>query len=90
MEVIKSERGGSKLCYEGYMYTKKGTNKTTLRRECSSRRGFDCLGAAVTDLQVRSGLQLFICYLFKPEYTPICFTVCNKHQYIALYGMIQN
>ncbi len=67
MDVIRSERGGAKLCYEGFMYTKKGTNKTTLRWECAKRRAFDCLGAAVTDLQVCSVLQLFICYLFQPE-----------------------
>ena len=45
MEITTSIRGGQKLCFE---YTKKETNKKTLRWECSQRRSGSCKGAVVT------------------------------------------
>ena len=35
MEIIGNERGGSKLCFEGYMYTKKYASANRVRWECS-------------------------------------------------------
>ncbi|XP_041372748.1 uncharacterized protein LOC121386019 [Gigantopelta aegis] len=58
MEMITSNRGCPKLCYEGHSYTKNGTNKTTLRWECSQRRTRSCKGAVVTDLQVENVLRV--------------------------------
>ena len=48
----KSIRGGSKLCNNGYCYTKKKTTKTTVRWECSKKRSVQCHGSVATDLAV--------------------------------------
>ena len=52
MELIRNERGGQKLCHNGFMYTKKKTSTHTIRWECSKRRALNCLGAVTTDLQI--------------------------------------
>lgn len=57
METIPNSKGGVKLCHDGYMFTKKGTNKTTIRWECSKRRAMSCKGAIVTDLQIERVLS---------------------------------
>ena len=38
MEITTSIRGGQKLSFQCHAYTKKGTNKITLRWECSHHR----------------------------------------------------
>ncbi|WAQ98444.1 hypothetical protein MAR_022817 [Mya arenaria] len=57
MELIKNNSGGLKLCLNGYMYTKKNTKKTSIRWECSQKRGLDCLGAVNTDIEVQTVLS---------------------------------
>lgn len=52
MEIIKSGKGGEKLCYNGYMYTKKSTSSTRIRWECSQRIAKKCKGAVSTTLEV--------------------------------------
>ena len=54
MEIIKNNKGGVKVCNEGYTHThtKKCINKSAIRWECSQRRSQSCKGALVTDLQV--------------------------------------
>lgn len=42
------------MCCDGYMYTKKNTKNTSIRWECSQKRGLDCLGAINTNLEVQS------------------------------------
>jgi hypothetical protein len=37
MEIIKNNRGGDKLCLDGYTYTKKNTKKNSIGWECSER-----------------------------------------------------
>ncbi|KAK2155410.1 hypothetical protein LSH36_241g04007 [Paralvinella palmiformis] len=51
-------RGCLNLCYEGHSYTKKGTNKSTLRRECSQHRTRSCNRAIFIDLEVESALPV--------------------------------
>ena len=52
MEIIKNNRGGQKLCINGFTYTKQFTRKTYIRWECSHRRLFNCNGSVTTDLAV--------------------------------------
>ena len=51
-EILKNNRGGVKICYEGYMYTKKLQTKTRMTWECSQRRAFRCTGSLTTDKDV--------------------------------------
>ncbi|CAG2245736.1 unnamed protein product [Mytilus edulis] len=51
MEVIKSNKGGSKLCYQGYMYTKHTTRKTVQWWKCVKRSSTACKGSITTSLQ---------------------------------------
>ena len=50
MEVIKNNKGGSKLCAEGYVYTKKSSSSARVRWECSQKNVFFCKNCAYTDL----------------------------------------
>ena len=52
MELIQNNKGGEKLCHDGYMYTKKSVSKTTKRWECARRKAFNCSGKIVTNLDV--------------------------------------
>ena len=52
MEIVKNNKGGSKLCFEGYTYTKKSISKTTIQWECSQRKAYVCKGKVTTDSQV--------------------------------------
>ena len=51
MENIPSNRGGSKLCYLGYMYTKHATRKTNQWWKCVKRSSIGCRGNLSTTLQ---------------------------------------
>jgi len=46
-------RGGLRLCYGGYSYTKKAEKKNRIRWECSQRKPQQCKGAVTTSLVVR-------------------------------------
>lgn len=50
MEFINCTRGGVKLCYEGYSYTKKAEKTNRIRWECSQRKTASCKGAVTTSL----------------------------------------
>ena len=52
MEIVKKNKGGSKLCFEGYTYTKKSVSKATIQWECSQRKAYVCKGKVTTDSQV--------------------------------------
>ena len=52
IEVIRNNKGGEKLCYNGYMYTEKSTSGTTKRWECSRRSVSSCNGKITTNLEV--------------------------------------
>ena len=52
MEIVKNNKGGSKLSFEGYTYTKKSASKTTIHWECSQRKAYVCKGKVTTDSQV--------------------------------------
>ena len=54
MEIIKNNKGGSKLWAEGYFYTKI-SNSTRIRWECSQRNAFFC---AHIDLEVKQLLYV--------------------------------
>jgi len=52
MEFIESNKGATKVVFNGYMYTKKATKPNRIRWECSSRVALSCKGALTTSLQV--------------------------------------
>ena len=52
MEIVKNNKGGSKLCFEGYTYTNKSISKTTIQWECSQGKAYVCKGKVTTDSQV--------------------------------------
>ena len=52
MEVIQSNKGGLKLCHDGFLYTKKAKSKNTIRWECTNRRSLTCKGAISTNHDV--------------------------------------
>ena len=52
MEIIRNQKGGETLCYEGYTYTKKNQKTTSKRWECSHRSRYNCKGSLTTDLAV--------------------------------------
>ena len=51
MEIIKNNKGGQKLCYQGYCYTKKAKSKVSQRWECDQRDSQKCRAIATTDLK---------------------------------------
>ena len=44
MELITTNRGGQKLSFEGYMYTKQISRKDTIRWHCVKRTSDQCKG----------------------------------------------
>ncbi|XP_033118368.1 uncharacterized protein LOC117117981 [Anneissia japonica] len=52
MELIKTTRGGYKLCFEGYTYTKVKENRITKHWKCSGRHKYNCLVTIKTDVNV--------------------------------------
>ncbi|ESO12394.1 hypothetical protein HELRODRAFT_158911 [Helobdella robusta] len=52
MEIIENNKGGQKLCLEGYMYTKKLSRGATIRWQCSRKTFFNCLGAISTNIEI--------------------------------------
>ena len=54
MEIIQNIRGGQKLGYDGYMYTKKVSRKSHVLWECSERRGLKCKGTLTTDISIEN------------------------------------
>ena len=51
MEITPSNRGGSKLCYQGYLYTKHATRETNQWWKCVKRSSIGCRGNLSTTLQ---------------------------------------
>ena len=52
MEVFQTTRGGVKIGFEGYMYTKKSKNKNTISWQCARKSTLDCKGSLQTSLDV--------------------------------------
>ena len=51
MEITRSNKGGAKLCYQGYMYTKHATRKTQQWWKCVKRSSTGCKDSISTSLQ---------------------------------------
>ncbi|CAG2190399.1 unnamed protein product [Mytilus edulis] len=51
MEILQSNKGGSKLCYEGYIYTRHALRKTKQWWKCTLKSSLGCRGNLSTDLQ---------------------------------------
>ena len=51
MDIIQSNKGGSKLCFEGYIYTKHALRKTKQWWKCTLKSSTGCRGSLHTDLQ---------------------------------------
>ena len=52
MEIIRNNKGGDKLCYDGYMYTRKSASDVHIRWECTRRKAYNCNGKVKTDIDV--------------------------------------
>ena len=50
MEIIESNKGGPKLSYSGYVYTKQWSRANTIRWRCV-KRILSCKGALITSLE---------------------------------------
>ena len=50
MEIINSNKGGAKICYKGFMYTKQVTRKTKIWWRCVKRSSGQCRGSLTTNL----------------------------------------
>jgi hypothetical protein len=77
MEFVNIARGGVRLCYNGYSYTKKADKKNRIRWECSQRKTLQCKGAVTTSLTVCDLYLIFFQYLF-----PYCSTGVHARVYI--------
>ena len=68
LTLIKNNKGGGKLCYNGFTFTKKSSSKTSIHWECSQRKAYHCKGTVNTDLQVSKLKSLigncYNCYLY--------------------------
>jgi len=51
-EIIRSNKGGEKLCADGYLYTKKKVGADKIYWRCANRIKFNCAGTAATSLDV--------------------------------------
>ncbi|KAL5240411.1 hypothetical protein ACI65C_007821 [Semiaphis heraclei] len=51
MEIITSNKGCEKLCYNGYMYVLKHFGKSKITWRCSKRSSFKCMGELYTNVQ---------------------------------------
>ena len=58
MEFKKCSRGGVKLFFAGFTYTKKAEKTNRIRWECSQRKTASCKGAVTTSLPVVTGRKL--------------------------------
>ena len=83
MELIRNNKGGEKLCHDGYMYTKKSVSATTKRWECAQRKAFNnCKGKIVTNLEATEPVSV-IEHNHEPdagmiEYTKLRHLYANK------------
>jgi len=50
MEFVDLPKDGKKLCYNGFVYTRKAIKKNRVRWECSQRAALACNGAVTTSL----------------------------------------
>ena len=50
MELISNNKGGHKLCFDGYSYTRNFEGKTRIRWKCSQRVALKCKGAVTSNL----------------------------------------
>ena len=57
MEIIRSNKGGRKLCYQGYLYTVKRTNQRSITWECSQKKYFNCSGSLQSDVAIETVLH---------------------------------
>lgn len=48
MDITQSNKGGNKICFEGYMYTRSCTRKKKIWWKCSEKGSRDCRGSLST------------------------------------------
>ena len=51
MEILQRNKGGFKLCYEGFIYTRHALRKTKQWWKCTLKSSRGCRGSLSTDLQ---------------------------------------
>ena len=52
MEIITSNKGGLKLCLDGYMYTKHQTKASSIIWKCAQKAAHSCKSTLKTGLNV--------------------------------------
>ena len=54
MEIIRSNKGGNKLCYNGHTYTKKSSSNASIFWVCTNRNRLRCRGSLLSNLQMNN------------------------------------
>lgn len=78
MEIIRTNKGGEKVCYGDYAYTKRSTSWSTIPWECSKKIIYSCRGQIVTYSHVQNMLS-FKCHNHTPDSAAI---KCAKNNQI--------
>ena len=84
MEIIPSNRGGSKLCYQGYMHAKHATRNTNQWWKCVKRSSTGCRGSLSTTIQNENPVPGQ-----SHHYAP-CDTTPNSEDSVGIYCIIKN
>ncbi|XP_046569248.1 uncharacterized protein LOC124277547 [Haliotis rubra] len=54
MEILRNNKGGVKLCLDGFMYTKKTASNVAIIWGCSGKTAFHCYGKVRTTLEMEN------------------------------------
>jgi len=76
MEIITSQKGNQKLCYEGYLYTRKAMKMTRIVWQCSQRKKFMCKASMSIDLGISN-------LILRASYRSVC-RICALHAEMAV------
>lgn len=80
MEVIKSNKGGNKICWRGYTYIMKHQGRKRLTWRCTKESSLKCRGTMYTDLNIGH-----------PQIGKVHSHIADKHEvnnFFQLYSII--
>lgn len=77
MEVIKSNKGGTKICFEGYMYTRSCTRKEKNWWKCSEKGSRNCRGSLSTTHQLDNP-QAGLPHNHTSDQTSVTYAMCRN------------
>ena len=65
MEIVRNQKGGQKLLYDGYANTKKATRNERVQWECSNTRAFGCTTPFTTHADGETVIvRMFECFTY--------------------------